>query len=135
MYCPPEPQLRGSRCCNGTILQNRGWAAFRSAAFASCFLVLFLFGVAAAGQFEEIAALQRSDFAVAMRLLRPLAAAGNANAQFNLGWMYANGKAFRRITKILRAWHRRQERLPSNSFILHSPQIYEWCCSRRHGSS
>jgi TPR repeat protein len=55
--------------------------------------VLFLFGVAAAGQFEDgIGALQRSDFAVAMRLLRPLAAAGNANAQFNLGWMYANGK-------------------------------------------
>ena len=48
---------------------------------------------AAAGPFEDgIAALQRSDFAAAIRLLRPLAEKRNADAQFNMGWMYANGK-------------------------------------------
>ena len=37
------------------------------------------------------AAVQRGDYATAMGLLRPLADQGNAAAQTNLGWMYANG--------------------------------------------
>ncbi|HUZ67707.1 MAG TPA: recombinase family protein, partial [Beijerinckiaceae bacterium] len=61
--------------------------------FAGGLLALSVVGGASAGQFEDgIAALQRSDFAAAMRLLRPLAVKQNAGAQFNLGWMYANGK-------------------------------------------
>ena len=41
---------------------------------------------------EGWAAYQRGDFATAMREWRPLAEAGNAVAQYNLGQMYANGE-------------------------------------------
>jgi TPR repeat protein len=44
----------------------------------------------AAGPFEDgLAAHARGDYAAAMRLWRPLADQGNANAQNNLGAMYA----------------------------------------------
>jgi TPR repeat protein len=54
--------------------------------FASGLLVaLALFGSAMAGPLEDgEAAFQRSDYAEAMRLLRPLAEHGDANAQFRL---------------------------------------------------
>jgi len=37
-------------------------------------------------------AYNRGDYETAIRLWRPLADQGNAGAQFNLGYMYANGK-------------------------------------------
>ncbi len=47
---------------------------------------------ATAGPFEDgLAAAQRGDFAMALKLWRPLAAKGDANAQFNLGVMYDHG--------------------------------------------
>ncbi len=59
--------------------------------FAGGVLALALFGVAMAGPLEAGAAVvQRGDYATAMGLLRPLADQGNAAAQTNLGWMYAN---------------------------------------------
>jgi uncharacterized protein len=45
-----------------------------------------------AGPLEDAAdAYKRSDYATAMRLLRPLAEQGNAAAQSNLGFMYLHG--------------------------------------------
>ena len=41
---------------------------------------------------EGWAAYQRGDFATAMREWRPLAEAGDASAQYNLGVMYREGK-------------------------------------------
>ena len=47
---------------------------------------------AAAGPLEDAdAALKRRDYATAVRLNRPLAEQGNANAQYNLGTFYDNG--------------------------------------------
>jgi uncharacterized protein len=40
---------------------------------------------------HALAALEQSDVATALRLLRPLAQQGNAEAQYNLGAMYGNG--------------------------------------------
>ena len=61
--------------------------------FAGGLLALALFGVAAAGPFEDgQAAYQRGDYAAAMSYWRPLAEEGHANAQGNLGVMYANGQ-------------------------------------------
>ena len=40
---------------------------------------------------HAFAALRQSDDATALRLLRPLAEQGNAEAQYNLGAMYGNG--------------------------------------------
>ncbi|MFZ0403215.1 MAG: hypothetical protein WAL03_19245 [Pseudolabrys sp.] len=46
----------------------------------------------AAGPLEDAdAAVKRRDYATAVRLNRPLAEQGNANAQYNLGTFYDNG--------------------------------------------
>jgi TPR repeat protein len=61
--------------------------------FAGGVLALALFGVAAAGPFEDGgAAYDQRDYVTAMRLFRPLANEGDALAQTTLGEMYANGK-------------------------------------------
>ena len=50
-------------------------------------------GVAWAGPFEDAAAAhKRGDYATALRIIRPLAAQGNAQAQSNLGSMYHQGQ-------------------------------------------
>ncbi len=41
---------------------------------------------------DGLDAVQRGDFATALRLLTPLAAQGHASAQSNLGFMYAAGQ-------------------------------------------
>ena len=62
---------------------------------ASLFLIITL-GMAQganAGPLEDgEAALSRGDYATALSLFRPLAAQGNAKAQFTLGYMYDNGE-------------------------------------------
>ncbi len=40
---------------------------------------------------DGVAAYQRADYATALKLLRPLAEQGNPKAQYNLGYMYAEG--------------------------------------------
>jgi len=64
---------------------------------------------AAAGSYEEaIAAYERADYATAMRLLRPLAEQGNADAQDQLGLMYKWGYACRSTKRNQRSGtHRR----------------------------
>ena len=45
-----------------------------------------------AGPLEDAnAAIKRRDYATAVRLIRPLAEQGNANAQYDLGTFYDNG--------------------------------------------
>ena len=53
---------------------------------------LALAGPAWAGLDEATAAYNRGDYETALRELRPLAEQGLAEAQFNLGFMYGNGK-------------------------------------------
>jgi len=56
------------------------------------FVALAICGSARAGPYEDAdAAYQRRDFATALRLMRPLAEEGNAEAQINLGNMYFDG--------------------------------------------
>ena len=56
-------------------------------------LALGLSGAANAGPFDDaLAAAKRGDYATAFRLWRPLADQGDADAQSNLGVMYANGQ-------------------------------------------
>ncbi len=55
-------------------------------------LLVAISGAAVAGPLEDaLAAQNRGDDATALRLFRPLADQGNAEAQYNLGLMYANG--------------------------------------------
>ena len=64
-------------------------------------------GVAFADQFEDsIAAYDRGDYATAVRLMRPLAEQGNAQAQNGLGAMYYNGKGVAQDFKEAVKWYR-----------------------------
>jgi uncharacterized protein len=63
------------------------------AAIAALILAIGLVGSAAAGPVEDAeAAYKRHDYVTALQLIRPLADLGNAEAQFVLGAMYANGQ-------------------------------------------
>jgi TPR repeat protein len=56
-------------------------------------LILMLTGAAVAEPMEDaLAASQRGDYATALRLWRPLAEQGDAEAQNNLGFAYADGQ-------------------------------------------
>jgi len=69
-------------------------------------LALASFGAAAAGPLEDgVAAYQRHDYAVAMRLLRPLAEQGNAVAQYNIGLIYDDGDGVPQDYAAARAWY------------------------------
>ncbi|MET0873765.1 MAG: hypothetical protein ABWX81_03080 [Pseudolabrys sp.] len=61
-------------------------------AIAAVLLVLSFVEPVTAGPLEDAdAALKRRDYASALRLIRPLAEQGDANAQYNLGVFYDNG--------------------------------------------
>jgi TPR repeat protein len=71
-------------------------------------LALALFGVAAAGQFEDgLAAYQRHDYAAALRYWRVAADHGEAAAQLNLGIMYEYGQGVRRDYAQAVVWYRK----------------------------
>ncbi|MGC2046999.1 MAG: tetratricopeptide repeat protein [Gallionella sp.] len=58
----------------------------------------------AASYQEGINAYAQGNFAVALKKLQPLAEHGNANAQFNLGLMYREGKGVPQDVKEATAW-------------------------------
>jgi hypothetical protein len=61
-------------------------------------LMVAISGVAVAGSLEDaLAAHDRGDDAAALRLIRPLAGQGNAEAQYNLGNMYFMGQGVPRM--------------------------------------
>ena len=61
-------------------------------------LALVLSEPVLAGQLEDAdAAYDKEDYATALRLLRPLAAQGDAGAQFMLGGMYDNGRGVPKV--------------------------------------
>ena len=66
------------------------------------------------------AAHGRGDFAAALREFRPLALAGNAQAQFYLGFIYRNGQGTREDFAEAVKWYRRAalQRVPGAQFNL-----------------
>jgi TPR repeat protein len=73
-------------------MQNHCAKLLRAALTASLVLVAIA-GAAVAGPLEDaLAARDRGDDATALRLIRPLADQGNAEAQYNLGIMYVTGQ-------------------------------------------
>ncbi len=69
------------------------WPDWMRSAGAVAVMTLALSGFARAGTFEDgIAAYAVEDYATALRLWRPLAGQGDAEAQHNLGLMYAEGR-------------------------------------------
>ena len=54
---------------------------------------------------KGLAAAKSGDFATALRELKPLAEQGDANAQFNLGFMYRRGQGVPQDYKTALKWH------------------------------
>ena len=76
--------------------------------FFAVFLVVACATGAAAGPLEEaLSALESKDYALAERLLRPLAEQGDAQAQRNLGVMYANGRGVPQNDQEAVTWYRK----------------------------
>ena len=74
-------------------MQSHCAKLLRAALTASLVLVAIA-GAAVAGPLEDaLAARDRGDDATALRLIRPLADQGNAEAQYNLGIMYVTGES------------------------------------------
>jgi TPR repeat protein len=75
---------------------------------ASCVLMMFLAGAAAAGPSEEIQAAEaRGDFATEIRLLQPFADHGDPAAQCKLGVLYFLGRGARQDYAEAIKWLRR----------------------------
>ena len=64
-------------------------------------------GMSWSADFQKgLTAAERGDYATALRDLTPLAVQGNADAQFNLGVMYANGQGISQDYKTAVKWYR-----------------------------
>ena len=55
---------------------------------------------------KAVRAYERGDYPTALRLLRPLAKGGNAEAQNNLGLMYATGRGVQQDYTVAAKWYR-----------------------------
>jgi uncharacterized protein len=78
------------------------------AIMASIFLVLNPPATARAGPLEAaVAATHNGEYALAHQLLRPLAEKGDARAQFNLGYLYANGWGVQRDYAESAKWYQK----------------------------
>jgi hypothetical protein len=60
---------------------------------------------AVAGDLEDaVTAMHTGDFAEAYCIMKPLAERGNADAQYNIGWMYMNGYGLRVNDSLALKW-------------------------------
>lgn len=73
------------------------------------FLLLFIiaFNAIAADIDTAVEAMRSGDFAEAYCIMRPLAEAGDADAQYNIGWMYLNGYGLRVNDSLALEWWRK----------------------------
>jgi TPR repeat protein len=53
---------------------------------------------------DAVEAMRAGDFAEAYCIMRPLAEAGDADAQYNIGWMYLNGYGLRSNDNLALQW-------------------------------
>jgi TPR repeat protein len=83
--------------------------------------VLITSPVLNADELEDAAhAMRAGDYAEAYCILKPLAQAGDAEAQFNLGWMYSNGYGLAINNSLALEWWRRasEQNLNDASFAI-----------------
>lgn len=78
------------------------------ATVASMILLLNLTVSGRAAQLDDaVAAAHRGEYAVALQLTSPLAEKGDARAQFNIGYMHANGWGVQRNLASAVDWYRK----------------------------
>jgi len=83
------------------------YAQLLRATLAAFLMPLAVAGAAFAGPLEDgVAAVERQDYAAALRLFRPLANQGNDIAQFDLGVMYDKGWGVPRDHVQAARWYR-----------------------------
>lgn len=70
-------------------------------------------------------AYRGGNFASAMRILRPLAESGSADAQYYLGMMYAQGKGVQKNTDEAIKWFRLAARKPDVGAMMQLGILYE----------
>jgi TPR repeat protein len=66
--------------------------------------VFFTANIAANDLSDAVEAMRTGDFAEAYCILRPLAEAGDADAEYNIGWMYRNGYGLRINDSLALEW-------------------------------
>ena len=112
-------------------MQNHCAKLLRAALTASLVLVAIA-GAAVAGPLEDaLAARDRGDDATALRLIRPLADQGNAEAQYNLGIMYVTGRVPRTVKKLPNCFASQPTKgMPQRSTILASCTAAAGACRR-----
>ncbi|MCK5394958.1 MAG: sel1 repeat family protein [Gammaproteobacteria bacterium] len=71
---------------------------------AALFLTTAFCNVAAEGLDDAVDAMRTGDFAEAYCIMRPLAERGDADAQYNIGWMYLNGYGLRINDSLALEW-------------------------------
>ena len=67
-------------------------------------LAMVSISVAASDLEDAVSAMRTGDFAEAYCIMRPLAERGDADAQYNLGWMYMNGYGLRVNDSLALEW-------------------------------
>ncbi len=78
------------------------------ASFAAACAATLITGTGWAGPFEDAyIAYTRGDYAAALKVFVPLAEAGNADAEYSVGVMYANGRGMPRAYAEAAKWFRR----------------------------
>ena len=83
-------------------------AIISNAVFAAVILIFSFAAPVLAAQLDDaVAAARRGDYASAHQLLRPLADNGDVRAQFNLGYLYANGWGVPRDDAEGAKWYRK----------------------------
>lgn len=104
--CEMKHALQGLEY-NGKARQARVHYHLNCLIHAVCAALLLSLGPAWAGPLEDgVAALNRGDYADALKTLRPLAAQGDAHAQSHLGVMYENGRGVARHYAEALKWYR-----------------------------
>lgn len=95
---------------------------------ALLFLCLLLVSttVVAAPIDDGQSAYTRGDYPTALKLLRPLAEQGNAQAQFRLGWMYWHGDGVKPDIAGALQWYRKAAEQGDTRAALNLASIYWW---------
>ena len=94
----------------------------KSIIFTSHFLAAQLFStqLSAKDLNDAVEAMRTGDFAEAYCIMRPLAEAGDADSQYNIGWMYLNGYGLRVNDSLALEWWEKasQQGHPDASFSI-----------------
>lgn len=75
---------------------------------------------------DGVTALHRKDYPLAIRLLEPLAQAGNATAQWRLGLMYYHGHGVRENDVLAMKWFERAARQGNTDAQFHVGNMYAY---------